>query len=167
MSVIGDILRSTTVNWLQKFIHFLKLDNYVYDSSKSNIDSSGAITNDILLQLSTSAKWSLGERIDLVNDILGWINDNLEELKDNNAIEVNVIQGDALSDFINDNQQKDQYKEVSQFALNTLLKSVILVATDKNGNIINDLMIRSKGGLSEQSLTEFHDQPILKIKIPN
>ncbi len=167
MSNIGEILRSTTVNWLHKFIHFLKLDNYVYDSSKLDIDSSGSITNDILIQLITSANWSSGERIDLVNDIMGWINDNLEELTDNNAIEVNVIQGDALSDFIKDNQQKDQYKEISQFALNTLLKSMILVATDKNGNIINDLMIRSNGGLSEQSLMEFHDQPILKIKIPN
>lgn len=162
MSNIGYILRSTTVNWLHKFIHFF---NWIFMCI--GIDSSGTITNDILIQMSTSAKWSSGERIDLVYDILKWINDNLEELTDNNAIEVNVIQGDALCDFIKDNQQKNQYKKISQFALNTLVKSVILVAIDKNGNITNDLMIRSNGGLSEQSLMEFHDQPILKIRIPN
>lgn len=55
----------------------------------------------------------------------------MEELTDNNEIEVNVIQGDALSDFIEDNQQKDRYKKISQFALNALVKSIVLVATDK------------------------------------
>ncbi|MBD5205178.1 MAG: hypothetical protein HDS71_08855 [Bacteroidales bacterium] len=98
---------------------------------------------------------------------MGWINDNLEDLTDNNAIEVNVIQGDTLSDFIKDNQQKDRYKKISQFALNALVKGIVLVATNKYGNLTNNFMIRSNGGLSEQSLKEFHDQPILKIKIPN
>lgn len=167
MSVIDNILRSTPVNWLHKFIHLLKLDNYVHNTSKQEIDLSGAATNELLLQLISSSKWSLGMNIELVEDILGWINDNLEELTANGTIEVNAIKGDALNEFIKDNQQKGKYKEISQMVLSSLLNSVVIVALDEYGNITVDQMIRSRAGLSAESLEKFQGQPILRIKIPN
>lgn len=97
MSVIGNILRSTPINWLHKFIHLLKLDNYVCNPYKQDVDLCGTATNDLLLQLISSSKWSLGTNIELVEDILGWINDNLEELTCNGTIEVNAIKGELLT----------------------------------------------------------------------
>lgn len=165
MSVIGNILRSTPINWLHKFIHLLKLDNYVCNPYKQDVDLCGTATNDLLQQLISSSKWSLGTNIELVEDILGWINDNLEGLTCNGTIEVNVIKGEALNEFIKDNQQEGKYQEISNLVLNTLLNSVIIVALDENGDITDDQMIRSKEGLSSQSLVQFNGQPTLKIKI--
>lgn len=166
MSVIGNILRSTPINyWLHKFIHLLKLDNYVCNPYKQDVDLCGTATNGLLLQLISSSKWSLGTNIELVEDILGWINDNLEGLTCNGTTEVNAIKGEALNEFIKDNQQEGRYQEISNLVLNTLLNSVIIVALDENGDITNDQMIRSKEGLSSQSLVQFNGQPILKIKI--
>lgn len=166
MSVIGNILRSTPINWLHKFIYLLKLDNYACNPFKQNVDLCGTATNDLLLQLISSSKWSWGTNIELVEDILGWINDNLEELKDNGTIEVNAIKGEALNEFIKDNQQEGKYQEISNAVLNSLLNSVVIVALDENGDITEDQMIRSKEGLSPQLLIQFNGQPILKIKIP-
>ena len=167
MSIKGKILSSSVVNWLHKFIHLLKLDNSVHDTSQSDVDLSGTVIDQLLSQMLTSGTWSLGEEIDLVKDVLGWINDNLEELKSHDVIEVNVIQGDALSDFIKDNQKDERYKDISNFVLDSLINSVILVAIDKIGKVADTLMIRSNGGLSEQSLKEFHSQPILNLKFPH
>ncbi len=44
--------------------------------------------------------------------------------------------------------------------------SVVNVAMDEYGNITDDQMIRSNGGLSAQSQSQFNGQPIMKIKIP-
>lgn len=165
MSVIENILRSTPINWLHKFIHILKLDNYVCNPNKQNVDLCGTATNDILLQLISSSKWSLGTKIELDEDILGWINDNVEELIDNGTIEVNAIKGEALNEFIKDNQQEGKYPELSNVNLDSLLDSVVIVALDENGDITDNQMIRSKEGLSPQSLDKFNGQPILKIKI--
>ncbi len=165
MSVIGNILNSTPVNWLHKFIHFLKLDNFVHNTSNSDIDLSSAATNESLLQSLSSSYWSVGSNIELDKDILEWINNNIEELTGDGTIEVNTIQGDALCEFIKENQQNGKYKEISQLVLSSLAKSVIIVALDECGNITDVQMIRSKEGLSVQSLAQFKGQPILKIKI--
>ena len=166
MSVIDNILRATPINWVHKFIHLLKLDNYMCNPNKQNVDVCGTATNDLLLQLISSSKWSLGPNIELVEDILGWINDNLEELTDDGTIEVNAINGEALNEFIKDNQQEGKYQEISNVVLNSLLNSVVIVALDGNGDITDNQMIRSKEGLSPQLLVQFNGQPILKIKMP-
>ncbi len=165
MSMIDKKLHFTPVNWLHKFVHLFKLDNYVYYADKSESDFSGAASNELLLQLCSSATWSIGNSIDLVEDILGWINDNIDDLTIKKTSEINIIQGDALSEFITDKQQKGKCKEISPFVLNTLVNSVVVVAVDEYGNITYDMMIRSNRGLSEQSLEKFSGQPILKIKI--
>lgn len=113
-----------------------------------------------------AAIWAVSFVIDLVTDILGWINDKLEELLKVGTSEVNTIQGGALSDFIKQNQAVGRYTEISLNDLNAMRNSVVNVAMDKDGNITDDQMIRSKGGLSSQSQAQFNGQPILKIKIP-
>lgn len=165
MSIIDNILRSTPINWLHKFIHLLELDNHVGNPSKQNIDLCGATTNELLLKLISSSKWSLGTNIELTEDILGWISDNLEELTDNGTIEVNAIKGEALNEFIKDNQQEGKYQKISNMVLNALFNSVVIVALNECGDITSNQLIRSKEGLSPQSLTQFNGQPILTIKI--
>lgn len=111
-----------------------------------------------------AAIWAIGFVIDLFTDILGWINDKMEELLGEGTTEVNVIQGNALVDFIH--QHSDRYTEISINDLNAMQNSAINVAMDASGNIIDDQMIRSHGGMSSQTEAQFRGQPILKIKIP-
>lgn len=113
-----------------------------------------------------AAIWAVSFVIDLVTDILGWINDKLEALLDDDTTEVNTIQGGALSEFIKQNQAAGKYTEISLNDLNAMRNSVVNVAMDAQGNITDDQMIRSNGGLSSQSQAQFNGQPILKIKIP-
>lgn len=113
-----------------------------------------------------AAIWAVSFVIDLVTDILGWINDKLEALLDDSTTEVNTIQGGALSEFIKQNQAAGKYTEISLNDLNAMRNSVVNVAMDAQGNITDDQMIRSNGGLSSQSQAQFNGQPILKIKIP-
>lgn len=113
-----------------------------------------------------AAIWAVSFVIDLVTDILGSINDKLEALLDDDTTEVNTIQGGALSEFIKQNQAAGKYTEISLNDLNAMRNSVVNVAMDAQGNITDDQMIRSNGGLSSQSQAQFNGQPILKIKIP-
>lgn len=119
-----------------------------------------------IVGLIAAAIWAVAFVIDLVTDILGWINDKLEELLDDGATEVNTIKGSALSDFIQQNQKQGRYTEISLNDLNAMRNSVVNVAMDNNGAIIDDQMIRSNGGLSSQSNAQFRGEPMLKIKIP-
>ena len=113
-----------------------------------------------------AAIWAVSFVIDLVTDILGWINDKLEELLNKKTTEVNTIQSGALIEFIKQNQAAGRYTEISLNDLNAMRNSVVNVAMDAQGNITDDQMIRSNGGLSSQSQAQFNGQPILKIKIP-
>lgn len=116
--------------------------------------------------LIVAAIWAVGFVIDMVTDILSWINGKLEELFDDGATEVNTVQGSALAEFIKQNQATGKYTEVSLSELNAMNTSVINVAFDNSGNIIDDQMIRSNGGLSANARSQFNGQPVLKIKIP-
>lgn len=115
--------------------------------------------------LIAAAIWAVGQVIDLTADILSWINGNLESLLEDDAEEVNVIRGDALSDFIKQNQATGKYNEISLSQLNAMHNSVINVATTEDGYVVDDQMIRSNSGLSKQTKAQFNGQPILKIKI--
>ena len=119
-----------------------------------------------IVGLNAAAIWAVAFVIDLVTDVLGWINDKLEELLDDGATEVNTIKGSALSDFIQQNQKQGRYTEISLSDLNAMRNSVVNVAMNNNGAIIDDQMIRSNGGLSSQSNAQFRGEPMLKIKIP-
>ncbi|MBE6242046.1 MAG: hypothetical protein E7114_01325 [Bacteroidales bacterium] len=115
--------------------------------------------------LIAAAIWAVGQVIDLATDILSWINGNIESLLDDGAKDVNVVRGDALSDFIKQNQATGKYTEISLDQLNAMHNSVINVATDRSGNVVDDQMIRSDKGLSREAKTQFNGQPTLKIKI--
>lgn len=119
-----------------------------------------------IVGLIAAAIWAVAFVIDLVTDVLGWINDKLEELLDDGATEVNTIKGSALSDFIQQNQKEGRYTEISLSDLNAMRNSVVNVAMNNKGAIIDDQMIRSNGGLSSQSNEQFRGEPMLRIKIP-
>lgn len=119
-----------------------------------------------IVGLIAAAIWAVAFVIDLATDVLGWINDKLEELLEDGATEVNTIKGSALSDFIQQNQKQGRYTEISLSDLNAMRNSVVNVAMDNKGAIIDDQMILSDGGLSSQSNAQFRGEPMLKIKIP-
>ena len=54
--------------------------------------------------LIAAAIWAIGFVIDMVADILSWVNGKLESLLNSGAKEVDVVRGDALADFIKQNQ---------------------------------------------------------------
>ncbi len=112
------------------------------------------------------AIWTTRDTIDIVEDILGWINTNLEDLLHERTVEVNVIIGDTLKNFIEECQHNNQYTEIPYHILTCLNNSVVLVVMDEYGNITGVQMIRSNEGLSEESKTQFDEQQILKVKIP-
>ena len=113
------------------------------------------------------AIWAVGFVIDIVADVLGWINGALEALLGKGATEVNVLKGNAIADFVREKQKEGRYTEISLSQLNALNNSAINVAMDKEGNVVEDQMIRSRDGLSADAEKQFDGQPILKIKIPN
>lgn len=114
--------------------------------------------------LIAAAIWAVGFVIEMATDILSWINGELESLLNQGATEVQAIRGDALADFIKQNQATGQYTEISLSQLNAMNNSVINVAMGDN-RIIDDQMIRSDRGLSSEAKAQFKGQPQMKIKI--
>lgn len=114
--------------------------------------------------LIAAAIWAVGFVIDMVTDILSWINGKLESFLNSGAEEVDVVRGDALADFIKQNQATGKYTEISLSQLNAMNNSVINVAMSGN-SVVDDQMIRSDGGLSSSAKSQFKGQPTLKIKI--
>ena len=113
-----------------------------------------------------TAIWAIGFLIDFVTDILDWINGKLEELLGEGSTEVGVVKGSALYDFIQIEKSKGNYPEISLEEANAMRTSVINVAMDINGNIVDDQMIRSNGGLSSQAQSQFRGKDYMTIKLP-
>lgn len=118
-----------------------------------------------LAGLIVAAIWAVGFVIDLVTDILGWINDRLDELLDDGATSVNVIDGNLLGNYILNEEAKGNVQVTSLSDLQALRNGVVNVATDDYGNIIDDQMIRSSGGLSSQAKSQFAGKTLLKVKL--
>ena len=116
--------------------------------------------------LFSSATWSVGPNVDLLTDILEWINDNLEGLKENGVTKVNAVRGDALAEFIVNGQRRHKYLEFSNREIEQISNGVILVAMDTQNLLINDHLILSTEGLSTETIKQFHDMPILTINLP-
>lgn len=113
-----------------------------------------------------TAIWAVGFLIDFITDVLGWINGKLEELLGEGSTEVGVVKGSALYDFIQSEKSKGNYPEISLKEANAMRTSVINVAMDVNGNIVDDQMIRSNGGLSSQVQSQFRGRDYMTIKLP-
>ena len=122
--------------------------------------------NEHINSLFSSATWSVGANIDLFTDILGWINDNLEGLKENGAIKVNAVRGDAFAEFIINGQRRHKYLGFSNREIEKISNGVIIVAMDAQGRQIDDHLILSTEGLSTETIKQFHDMPILTINLP-
>lgn len=118
-----------------------------------------------LAGLIVAAIWAVGFVIDLLTDIFGWINDKMEELLDDGATSVNVIDGNLLGNYIRQKEAEGSVKEISWEEMQALRNGVVNVATDDYGNIIDDQMIRSSGGLSAQTKAQFAGNSVLKIKL--
>lgn len=116
--------------------------------------------DDLIKALISGAIWATETEIKLTY-IITWINNNLESLRKKGATEVNVIQGDAFVEYLKTLEPTSHYS----YDPEKLSHSVILVAMDLGGNIINDQMICSHTGLSAQDKEQFKGQPILKINI--
>lgn len=119
-----------------------------------------------LAGLILAAIWAVAFVIDLATDILSWVNTRLEQFLNEGTEEVDVIKGSALKEFIEQNKAQGKYPAISLSDLNALSNSVVNVAIDGKGGIVDDQMIRSNGGLSAKTNSEFRGQPVLKIKIP-
>lgn len=119
----------------------------------------------VVAKLIEEAIWAVGFVIDMVTDILSWINGKLEELLEDGATEVDTVQGQALAEFIKQNQQTGKYTEVSLEQLNAMNNSVINIALNDQGEVIDVQMIRSNGGISSSTAAQFKGQPVLKIKL--
>lgn len=116
--------------------------------------------------LFSSATWSVDPNVDLLTDILGWINDSHEGLKKNGATAVNAVRGDALAEFIVNGQRRHKYLEFSNREIEKISNGVILVAMDSQNRLIDNHLILSTEGLSTDTIKQFNDKPILKINLP-
>lgn len=112
-----------------------------------------------------AAIWAIGFFIDLMTDIISWINDKLEDLLNDGATEVNVVSGTLLADYIRKAKQEGNYSSIPLSEVNTLKNSVINVAMNNSGNIIDDQMIRSEGGLSNTAKGQFNGKTLFTVKL--
>ena len=113
-----------------------------------------------------AAIWSIGQVVDLFTDILSWINNQLDNLLKSGADTVDVVKGSSLAEFIKQNQATGKYTEISLGDLQKLDTSVVNVALNSKGEVVDDQMILSNNGLSSETKEQFKNQPILKIKLP-
>lgn len=107
---------------------------------------------------------AVGLFIDLAADILDWVEDCLDDLLDEGCTEVNVIMGNAFSDYLEKEKAKGNVQEVSIEDLRKIKNSVINVA-DNNINVVKTQMITSDNGVSNETVARFEGKPIMKIKI--
>lgn len=114
-----------------------------------------------------NSTWAVDARIELITDVIGWINGNMEEFLENGALEVNVIRGESLAEFIVNNQRRHKYLEILSRDLKAIRDGVVLVAMDSQGLIIKDQLILSKEGLSTKTIEQFRGEAIIKIKLQN
>lgn len=120
---------------------------------------------DSMQTLFLKATRAISDYIELSTDVIGWINDNLEELKEKGASEVRVIDGEALAMFIVNNKNHHQYMDLLPKDLEALHDGVVLVAMNGSGSILHDQLILSSKGLSEEAKEQFKGYPIILIKI--
>lgn len=111
------------------------------------------------------AIWAVSAVIELATDILGWINRGLKSLLDDGATEVNVVKGSALVEYINAEKAKGNYTAITLSDLNAMRTSVVNVAMDENGRVVDDQTIRSSNGLSYETERQFNGNSILTVKI--
>ena len=117
----------------------------------------------VVAAIIATAIWAVGFFISLGEDIVGWIKGKIDELRNKGAKDVNVINGKALAEFLE--QNKNKYPIYTLDDIRKIENSVINAAADGNGNIVEQQMIRSQGGLSTEAQSVFEGKPFLKIRL--
>lgn len=139
-----------------------KSGKHLYLFRKNNIPKLGNMTCalDRLIDNSISIEDFM---IDMGNDILPWLNGNINDLRADGGTEVDIINGHELSNFIRQHQETGSYIEVTSDQLDAINTSIIIVALNENGDLISNQMIRSNGGITSDTLSQFCGKPVLKI----
>lgn len=115
----------------------------------------------MISEMISCALWSKGDYIEF-EEILAAINSSLDKLLDAGASSVSVIQGVSLADYLDENKEIISIPEID---LNYIRSGVILVATNDEGDIIDNVLIRSHNGLSQQAMVWFEGKTLLKVKL--
>lgn len=115
----------------------------------------------MISEMISCALWSKGDYIEF-EEILAAINSSLDKLLDAGASSVSVIQGVSLADYLDENKEIISIPEID---LNYIRSGVILVATNDEGDIIDNVLIRSHNGLSQQAMAWFEGKTLLKVKL--
>lgn len=115
----------------------------------------------MISEMISCALWSKGDYIEF-EEILAAINSSLDKLLDAGASSVSVIQGVSLADYLDENKEIISIPEID---LNYIRSGVILVATNDEGDIIDNVLIRFHNGLSQQAMVWFEGKTLLKVKL--
>lgn len=115
----------------------------------------------MISEMISCALWSKGDYIEF-EEILAAINSSLDKLLDAGASSVSVIQGVSLADYLDENKEIISIPEID---LNYIRSGVILVAINDEGDIIDNVLIRSHNGLSQQAMAWFEGKTLLKVKL--
>lgn len=106
----------------------------------------GAIS--LLLQ---GAIWLIGAVLTLASGVVDWINNKIEdwwgdkETAHANGAKATIVNGEALSNFISQQQKTGNYREISLDELNQIQKSTINIMSDKNNQGEAEMIGAEKG----------------------
>lgn len=107
-----------------------------------------------------------GSEIELMSDILGWCNKNLETLRHAGATEINVIKGGPLLDDIKFNNTVANSQRTINLNEELLNNSVVIVPMNNRGEIVFDIqLISAPEGISDDTDRAFAGNTVLTIKI--
>lgn len=128
------------------------------------LDSVFSFLVGLVAGLIATAIAAVGLVIELFADILDWVEDCLDDLLDEGCTEVNVIMGNAFSDYLGKEKAAGNVREVSIEDLRKIKNSVINVANNEV-DVHKIQMITSDNGVSNETVARFEGKPIMKIKI--
>ena len=106
-----------------------------------------------------------GDHLSLAVDVVDWIIVNKEDLIRQGVIEISVVIGSALSDYISIRQQSGNYTEVSIDLQQKLRKGIAIVACNQDGEAVKVEIITSKEGLTKESIEAFNGKSVMRVKL--
>lgn len=116
-------------------------------------------------ELIMNAVWAKSDVIDFSDDIVPWINNNLETISKQDAQKVLVVKGVALSDFVKQSQKNGSYEDISSDDKNAIQNSVILIAMNSKDAVVTAQMIRSHFGISNETDKKFNGESLINVKL--
>lgn len=135
---------------------FLEKETHTPHPTGNPLDTSELIKN---------AAWAKGDVIEFSDDIVPWINDNLETIRRQGAKKVFVAKGVALSDFVKQSQKNGVYDEISSDDKNAIQNSIILIAMNSKDDVVAAQMIRSQFGISNETDKKFNGESLINVEL--